>query len=232
MATQDPKVSIHFHEDFIGIEDHMNDSTSYKTTNLENIQRAFSTSRPLETPWLPGHWGTQKYLQRGDRHLFVLTEPARQGVNVSFERGDSNKNYTIPVPSTLWIVVADGDPNDRLQLRQSYVYALGGNPILSEEDHVYKFPFGNVYGDNRICWGTHHVELGGSKSVMSIPTRFWGASFNNDLDSESSHRFEDIERTHHLFDHLQDQYEEFPHNKLRRYMTINDALQRAINQNM
>lgn len=234
MSTAEPKVIVTFFDDHIGIEDRMSHSTTHKTTNLENLQRAFSTSQALESPLLPGLHGTQKYLQRGDRHMFVITEPPRQNVEVKHQRSGDNppREYTIPIPATMWVVIADGDPNGELQFRQSFVYALGNNPIMSEDDPVYFMPFGNVYDDQRICWGSHQMQLGTSKSLTSMSTRFWNAIFNSDLDGARTHNFEDIDRTRQLFEHLQQEHETFPVDKMVRYRPFSEVVQQIINNNM
>lgn len=221
-----------------------------RNTTVENINQVLSIGESIETPLLPGMWGTQKYVKSGNMEIFVITIPGHVR-DVSFDFGDSDsddddyesdeKNYRIPVPATCWFIAVEKN-SGQYRLRHTVGKAIK-NPILRENDEMFKLPFSNC-NDTYICWGSSSLqpEFTTSKSIANVPETFFGNHFNNDL---GDGKFTQIEwkrdgsdttirafLINHLFDYLDEQLRKdktfvFPSDKLRRssdYDTFSDTL--------
>jgi hypothetical protein len=150
-------------------------------------------------------------MRKDDDEYFVYTEPAGfRDVQYDYRSNDveEDASFTIPVPATLWLIhvrlnVAD---NSR-RLNSTMAYAIK-NPILSEDDMLFKMPFSNVSG--QVCWGgsSSTPAISSAKSIQSLPTQFFLRPFNNDLGDNRFRTFPDgrpgkegvnIFRVQHLF---------------------------------
>jgi hypothetical protein len=175
--------------DHIDITTIRNGVASTKPTSLADLQNVLNRDRNLETPLLPGHWGTQKYIMRGSRELYALSTPPHiRTVKYDFRGSEGIKDFKIPLPGMLWVIIVNVKREGGEEVRQvahMMSYALR-NWIMSERDLVYKFPFSNVSSDY-CCWGSQRVQVGGSKSVTTVPDQFLNGVFNSDLDS---HKFD------------------------------------------
>jgi len=211
---------------------------SSKHTNLESIQNILSADQRFETPLLPGQWGVQKYIRKDNEELFVLSVPPTiRDVEYDFRNNDvdEERRFRIPTPGTLWLFHVSYNPaNESRVLRNTMAYALA-NPIMSENDRVYKMPFSNV--GSYVCWGSSSDApvITNSKAIQSFPTQFFLRPFNNDLGDNRFRAFQDdregredirLFRVQHLFDWLAHKLStaeaagetfEFPQNLMHRH---------------
>lgn len=178
---------IEIEKDHIKITTIQNGIASSKATSLADLQSVLVRDRNLETPLLPGFWGTQKFVSSGDRELVVFTAPPHIRTVTYNYRGEGDesgpKRFKLPLPGTLWIMtigVGRNGGQETRQLRHTMGYAIK-QAVLGERDQLYYLPFSNV-GSDYICWGGNDPRLGGSKSAQSIPEAFFNNSFNSDLD--------------------------------------------------
>lgn len=206
------KMSIHFLKDAVQIETVRDGRKTLKNTNLENVQRVLTRNQRTETPFLPGQYGTHKFVKNNNRELYVLsTEPHVRTVKFDF-RGETGerepKPYVIPVPAFLWMIVVEHNPGrDTRKYVHGMVYALK-NPLLSERDRLYKWPFANV--SSYMCWGRNVPTIGQPKSIQTVPDQFLANPFNSDLDGNRFEPFNDNVkgqtinrfRCMHLFEYL------------------------------
>jgi hypothetical protein len=154
-----------------------------KSVSLQDLQSALTRDRSMETPLLPGAWGTQKYMARGSSELYAITTPPHvRPVQYDF-RGDGNQrrqSFKIPVPGFLWIMIVRSERGGQARtLQHMMAYALR-NWIMSEKDPMYIFPFSNV--SNYCCWGSNRVSITIPKSLTTVPEQFMNGIFNSDLD--------------------------------------------------
>lgn len=240
------EVVLRVRNDHIQIE-HMQDGVvSQKPVSLRAIQEVLTRDKRIETPLMPCGWGMQKYVAVNDREMYVFSTPPHMRevtYNLRGEEVDRQDKFTIPMPGFVWIIITRHRPgSDRREYHHGHVYAVR-NPIMTENDEVFRFPFSNV--DSRwMCWGDHSVTLGGPKSIGAIPDRFLSMKFNHHLDENKFEPFQaevkgqkvQLFRTLHLFRHLDEEAKkakkegkepEFKWEILKRERTIGDAI--AIN---
>jgi hypothetical protein len=209
------RTSIHLNPDSVQIEVVRNGQRSLKNTNIQAIQEVLTRGERIETPLLPYGWGVQKYKKVNNREQYVIATPqVRQTARYDMRRetGDREpESFEIVAPAALWIFHVEHNPaNDTRRYLHGVVYALK-QPILSLNDQLYTFPFSNC-SSSYICWGSDrdHPVLSGSKSIQSIPDRFFQNPFNSDLDGGKYQAFRDDvngqrvvrERCIHLLQHM------------------------------
>lgn len=194
------RTSIHLNPDSIQIEVVRNGQRSIKNTNVQAIQEVLTRGERIETPLLPYGWGVQKYTKVNNMEQYVIATPETRHVakfdmySETGERGaDRFPEFQIVAPATLWIIHVQHNPaNDTRRYRHGVAYAIK-QPILSLNDQLYNFPFANS-NSSYLCWGSEsdYPTLGGSKSIMTVPDRFFANPFNNDLDGGKFERFEEV----------------------------------------
>ncbi len=211
-----PRMVIELEQDNITIITEKDGRKTIKPASLQDLQAILTKDRNLETPILPGSWGTIKFVNTGDRELYVMTIPPHIR-NVSFDyRSEAPspsqryKKFKVPVPGSIWFItvrVSKQGSQETRQLLHTMTYALK-NSVMSERDVLYKFPFSNV-GSDYVCWGGNDPHPTHSKSLQSIPDQFFANHFNSDLDGKFAEFHWDKKgarvkafRTMHLFEYL------------------------------
>lgn len=82
-----------------------------------------------------------------------------------------NKEYVIPFPTTVFHFTTI-----RGKAHSTRVW------FADEEGRLYRYPFGNVYKDNRICWGGNRLpDVHNLKDFDKYVSIFFSASTNDDL---------------------------------------------------
>lgn len=223
---------------------------STKMTNLRAIQEVLTKETALETPFMPGPWGTRKYIRKNERELTVFTTaPHIRKVKYNWhEEGiRETREYMVAMPAFVWFIHTIVRPgSDKRQYNVGMVKALK-DPLFSETQSLFQFPFSNV--DNSwMCWGNMRgsVELGGHHTLASIPDRFLDMEFNNHLDYGNYQEFKRekagqqivASRTTHLFEHMDELYKAqgdklvFPNEILTKQKTFKEELEYQIRHNM
>lgn len=244
------KMSIHILPDNIQIETVKDGRKSIKNTDLRSVQEVLTRGERIETPLLPGIWGTQKYLKVNNREVFVITTPPHireVAYDYSNDNGQGVQKYTIPLPGFTWMIANDVHPGSG---KRRYVHGIvyaNKNQVLTENDQLYRWPFANVGGS--MCWGAVQPEISGSKSIQTIPDQFLTNPFNSDLDGDRYQPFTekikgrtvDRFRCNHLIEHLHRMQEEaekkgenaeFRYDCLRPARTFGNAVERFISQSI
>lgn len=219
--------------------------SSTKNTSLEAITNILTAQQSFKTPLLPGQWGVIKYIRQDTNEFYAYTvPPSIREVSYDFRNNDvdETRTFRIPVPAQLWLFKVRYNPaDDTRRLHSAMVHALK-NPIMSENDPVFKMPFSNVGGN--VCWGSSSDTpvINSAKSLQSTPTQFFLRPFNNDLGDNRFNAFNDdregregvsIFRVQHLFDYMHEKLaaaEEagetyaFPDSCLRSSRTVQEAI--------
>ena len=86
------------------------------------------------------------------------------------------KSYILPFPDLVFYLKAQ-----KGRITASKVFALA-DPI-KKGDRLYRYPYGNVYEDGRICWGKNKKlpEITCFKDFEKVIQLFFAAETNNDL---------------------------------------------------
>jgi hypothetical protein len=189
------RTSIHLNPDSVQIEVVKDGKRALKNTNIQAIQEVLTRGERIETPLLPYGWGVQKYTKVNNREQYVIATPAtrtKARYDLRDEGGRRTEEYDILAPAAVWIIHVEHNPaNDTRRYLHGVVYAVK-QQVLSLNDQLYHFPFSNC-NSSYICWGSgsDYPILGGSKSLMTIPDRFFGNPFNSDLDGGKYSPFQD-----------------------------------------
>lgn len=208
------RTSIHLNPDSIQIEVVRNGQRSIKNTNLQSIQQVLTKGERIESPLLPYGWGVQKYTKVNNREQYVIATPPlrhRAAYDMRRETGGGVEHFEIIAPAAVWIIHVEHNPaTDARRYLHGVAYAIK-QQVLSLNDRLYRFPFSNS-SESYLCWGTErdYPVLGGSKSIQTIPDRFFQNPFNSDLDGNKFIPFQDEvngrtitrERTIHLLQHM------------------------------
>ena len=208
------RTSIHLNPDSIQIEVVRDGKRSLKNTNIQAIQEVLTRGERIKTPLLPFGWGVQMYTKVNNREQYVIATPQtrhKANYDMSRETRGGIESFEIVAPAAIWIIHVEHNPaNDSRRYLHGVSYAIK-QQVLSLNDQLFKFPFSNT-SDSYICWGTErdYPVLGGSKSIQTVPDRFFANPFNSDLDGNKYTPFQDTvngqsitrERTIHLLQYM------------------------------
>ena len=89
-----------------------------------------------------------------------------------------DKVYIVPFPDLVFYLKAQ-----KGNVTTSKVFALESGDT-TENAKLYRYPYGNVYDDGRICWGSNRNTIPRVhclKDFEKVVTLFFGAETNNDL---------------------------------------------------
>lgn len=165
-----------------------------KYLETEDLRDIFLQNVSLDTGLLPK--GCQYYLKQ-DGHTIVILEVAATKRRILYRHGREIIEYEIPIPNLVFGLHFQGG-----NLRHSYC-AASQMPVMDLNARIYRFPFGNVYPDARICWGNAQLpRIRQTAEASQIPFLFFEAPFNGDLSSDANSFRGDL---HTYFEHLKDQ---------------------------
>lgn len=186
-------MSIHLNPDSVQIETIKDGKKTLKNTNLDNVQKMLTRNQKTESPFLPGQWGTHKWIKNNNRELFAMSTPPHVRTVYFDFRGENGerepKPFEIPLPAFLWLFSVEYVPTkDTYKYLHGMAYALK-NPLLSENDRLWQWPFANVA--HYMCWGSSAPQLGKSKGLQTLPDQFLTNPFNSDLDRQNFVAFDD-----------------------------------------
>lgn len=121
--------------------------------------------------------GVREVFSYGDNEVVILEVPPRIR-DIIFSEDKMQRKYLVPFPSLVFVFWLNSN-----KVQESWCFATK-DPIYKGDAQLHYFPYGNVYGDGKICWGDTDF-LGKNKytssNVSSIVTRFLQAPFNRDL---------------------------------------------------
>jgi len=181
--------------------------TAQKTVSVDDLAASLSANHQVNTGILPR--GT-RYYAGGGTNFTICTEAAPRVRSIVFDyyarrqaamANGKDKDYkpseiSIPFPACLFVFTVKGG-----KLRTSKVVAVK-QTLNATKDRVYRFPFGNTFGDARICWGYNNMpKFEKPMDAVSLMALFFDAPFNGDLlDSHTITEFKDGRK--HIVDAL------------------------------
>jgi hypothetical protein len=144
-----------------------------KTVLLEDVVGLLSEQFSFSTDILPR--GTRLYCGNKRDYNIIIEMPSMVRL-IMYQRQEDTLVCKIPFPICLFsFSILDSN------IYSSNVYCLK-NSINTKMDKLYKFPFGNVYDTNKICWGGNNfdkIEI--PQDLFGIINIFYDSKFNGDL---------------------------------------------------
>lgn len=146
-----------------------------KTIEMEDLLRIFADNVNVETGLMP--LNTIFYSKGDQGYCLVIQVPAHKRVVKLRSRNSSTiEEFSVPIPTTIFgFVVRNG----------AIVYSQCAScklPILTLDTALQQYPYGNVYGDLRICWGASQLPpIAESRFLGTVTEMFYDAPFNGDL---------------------------------------------------
>jgi hypothetical protein len=169
--------------------------TSQKTVSIDDLTASLG-AKQVNTGILPK--GT-RYYAGGGSNFTICIETAPRVRNMLFDYYskrtmalDNGKKYdpenkVIPFPTCLFKFNVKGG-----RIGQTKV-ATVKQTLNTENDIIYRFPFGNTFRDGRICWGNNTLpKISKPLDVVSVMALYFDAPFNGDLlDNTTIKEFKD-----------------------------------------
>ncbi len=167
-------LSIHMHDDgrVRMIREETDQPQKVKHVALQDLIEAFQ-DQTMSSPLLPP--GTVQYWRGSSNETLAVFTPAHKRTMLLCGR----EYKDMPVPPTLFVFQLYRY-EDSLSIGNSAVFVLKDD-FRGEGTWLHKFPYGNVFDDNRICWGEVNPGLKSVYQVGSLVDMFLGSDFNLDL---------------------------------------------------
>ena len=141
-----------------------------KTVSLNDIITNLASSYKFSTGLLPR--GTRAFSGSSVTYSIVIEAAARRR-----EISHEDLREVVPFPHCIFAFYVKNNTisNTRLYCRPQ--------PLESDSDFLYNFPFGNVYhNDGRICWGSVSLpEIRTPMNLIGVVNMFFTSGFNGDL---------------------------------------------------
>ena len=177
-------------ESYIAVETKHNGAHSQKNISYADMEKMFETKGRHSSAYLPGEYGLQRFDIKGNREIYLYTEPARKAVTKYYINGDKTVKNDFMVPALAWFIVLDKNSSGYKYV-EAQVFAMK-TPVFTGKETLFRMPFSNVYRNNQICWGRNVVNIPTLKAIQGLSTLFFASSFNGDLDDR---RFQYFDRT-------------------------------------
>lgn len=149
-----------------------------KFVDPEELATALSRKARLDTGLLPLN---TRYFSRSGSLISVLLE-VRPHVR-KFYTVDTTP-YTAPLPGTVFKIIGE--------IKDSKINIAGTNvlvykdPVITPDTELFNFPYGNVFINSAICWGS--IKVAPVKEIIylgAVVETFLGSVFNGHLASQS-----------------------------------------------
>lgn len=202
-----------------------NGTVQTKLVDVEEFGRALSQQLRVDTGLLPRN--TRYFSRTATTETLVLEKPYFIG-DITY--GESQV-FTVPIPHTVYFLQFRTDSAGNRDLVNSALFVTRG-PIANMDTPLSFFPYGNIYADGRICWGTVRLPRFPSLSDASgIPNLLLSSNFNGDLSRNVFTPFTDeendieVNRSEHLMRYLNGK-DVFPYSCLRDVGSFRATLRR------
>lgn len=171
-------------------------SKNHKTVGIDDIISNLTSSFKLSTGLLPR--STRFFSGSPNDYIIGIEEPSKIRRFARRDEKASTTQIRIPFPICFFIFNVKGN-----RVQKSNVFATRSS-ILKEDDQLYRFPFGNVYNDGSICWGSNKLGVINSPlSLVGVIATFYDVPFNGDLfDNHIINYPPDVAGFHSFINHL------------------------------
>jgi hypothetical protein len=148
------------------------DKTINKNVSIDSLVTSIVSNNKISTGILPR--GT-RFFSGTQSNYSIGIEVPRNIRSLRYVR-DGIFEYNIPFPVCFFVFGIEN-----CILKTTKVFSLS-NPITSNNDFVFGFPFGNTYADGKVCWGGVNVPTINSPfELLSLIGLFLGSEYNGDL---------------------------------------------------
>ncbi len=174
-----------------------------------------SKRRTVDSGRLPGN--THRYIQLGSKRKLYLWYPAQIK---RFQISPKTEAQRYPIPPVLIKLVFEDE-----KLYSTYLWATDSSFLRLHNPPLYYFPYGNVYSDGRLCWGSVKYRSDYSPSSVDYNmSLIFTSSYNDDL-GRNVGSFGYGHRDSTSLDHLKNLKDKgiFPENQLIKHIYLNEA---------
>jgi hypothetical protein len=147
-----------------------------KIIDPEDFASAMANQSKVETGLLPAN--ARYFASNGQLSTIILeTKPHVRKLYILREHLD------VPIPGCLMQVTTVNEKSSNKSISQTYFHCYT-DPVLSRNTELYRFPFGNVFSDGRICWGSVVLpKLAELYQLGALPELFLNTTFNGHIDT-------------------------------------------------
>lgn len=213
----------------------VDDNINQKNISYQSLLNALSDEVSLSTDVLPvigsDYIAVKKYIVSKNKHILLVESSPKVRTIVYNKTGEEKDKlyYSIPFPGLLFCAVLTTQSNGTFKFDKdaSRMYALK-TPILNEQTIVYKYPYTNVYGDARICWG-NSLEFLRDNSKINVSQIggllevFIGSENNEDLFYSSQCPIPKAENAKQMFEKAQE-LKTYPYDTLVKQLTFKEVV--------
>lgn len=157
-----------------------------KCISVEDLATALAQMHSINTGILPSN--TRLFKGDPSKYVIVIEAPAKirrfllHSNTQESEQGDKYKPREImmPFPNCLFFFCVVGG-----NIINTYVFSTG-NRLISSNDIMNYFPYGNTFEDNHVCWGKVVLpKIKNPIEIIGAVASFLDAPFNGDLTSNT-----------------------------------------------
>lgn len=192
-----------------------------KCIHTDDLSAILAKQHTMNTGILPPN--TRYFQGNNTNYIIAIEAPAKMrrfllhSNTQQREMGDKYKpkQLNIPFPHCLFTFKISNKI-----LSDTWVHCLESR-LLSPNDILKTFPFGNVYDNGSVCWGQiAYNDINSPIDLIAKISMFFDAPFNGDLTDRSTFNKKDgLNNFWELVDYLKDK-EKFPTNLLKNYKTF------------
>lgn len=221
-----------------GVEIKDPDTNMVKNLSYQTFIKKLSDNNTLDTGIMPAIVSEgvfiRRYLTSGNKHI-LLIEHLPKVRTITYQRysEEDEIEYKIPFPPLIFAAVLKEKEDGSLKFNKdaSRMYAMK-TQLFGENTDLCKYPFTNVYADNRVCWGSALEYLQNTDlkigQTAGILLSFMNSIHNNDLFDPSHTHLKDSNEIREVFESLNNQ-ESYPVDTLERTMSLNEAVSLLMN---
>lgn len=148
------------------------DKVINKSVSIDSLVSSIVSDHKISTGILPR--GT-RFFSGTQTNYTIGIEVPRNIRYLKYVR-DGVFEYNVPFPVCFFVFHVEN-----FIVTATKVFSLL-NPITSNNDFIYGFPFGNTYSDGKVCWGGVNVPIINSPfELLSLIGLFLSSEYNGDL---------------------------------------------------
>lgn len=146
-----------------------------KNVSLDDLISSLATGHQISTGILPS--GAKLYSGSSSAYSLWIEVPAKvRPLETPGNDRRDRSTYLVPFPRMLFKFQVTS-----MNIVDTRAFCLK-NPFESNDDIVYRFPYGNTYADGRVCWGgVRTPRITSPIQLASLITMFFQSEFNGDL---------------------------------------------------
>lgn len=166
--------------------DNENGGKQIKIIDPDDLVSALSSQAKIETGLLPSN---TRYFSSNGQISSIILEVKQHVRKINMCRELLN----VPFPGCIMLVTLINQPNGTKHISQTYFYCYK-DIVLNSKSRLYKFPYGNVFLNGTICWGSvPFPKITELFHVGVLPDTFLNSNFNGHIDSGTFNRLSKVE---------------------------------------